>query len=641
MVAEHFSELFANEALPAAQGPRKRQVRAAQIHLLYSNANTGIAVTAIAAPALAYFQWEVVQPPVVLSWLLYMLVVSIARFILTRRYWRSSPNCTGINRWSVLFAGGAGMAAAGWGAAGILLYPEARLMNQVFLVFVLGGMMLGGASLLAPRSEAFLAFLLPTGVLPALRFISDGDEGHVVMGLLAILFTVAMVTTTWRIHRTIESSLSLKFENQDLLEDLQVAKSRTETLNQQLELRVQERTAELHESTVRLRAEIEQREHIEEELLRARKLESLGVLAGGIAHDFNNFLTIIEGNIEVATTQLSPGAPVREILEQTATACQRAASLSSQLLTFAKGGAPIRRVVSVATLISDAVRLTLAGAAVSIAVHIADDLWSAEVDAGQVGQVFHNILLNAKQATLEGGSIEVRAENVTVHDDKRHRPRAHVRISIRDSGCGITPDILPLIFDPYFTTKQSGSGLGLATAYAIVSKHGGRLSVESKYGEGTVFVVDLPASHSTPAPEPPDAARLRSGTGRLLVMDDEENIRALLSQVLTRLGYEVLSASHGAEAIQLYKAATAAGRGFDAVLLDLTVAGGMGGVETAKKLKELDPSAKLIASSGYSDAPVMSSFREYGFDDTILKPWTVAQLSEVFRAVLVNADDSL
>ena len=382
---------------------------------------------------------------------------------------------------------------------------------------------------------------------------------------------------------------------------------------------------------------------MEEELLRARKLESLGVLAGGIAHDFNNFLTVVQVSIELAKTQLDSAASVRAILEQTASACESAVFLSSQLLTFARGGAPIRRLSSVAQLIGDAVHLARAGAAVTISVDIADDLWSAEVDAGQISQVFHNILLNAKQAMPGGGVIDVRAENVVLRGDQEHRSGAHVRISISDYGSGIAADILPRIFDPYFTTKPSGSGLGLATAYAIVSKHGGRLSVESTYGKGTTFVVELPAAsvvgdrpplQFSPAPKSQRGALLWRGTGRLLVMDDQETLRLLLTHVLTILGYEVLSARDGAEAIDLYEAATASGRRFDAVMLDLTVSGGMGGVETAHRLKELDPAVRLIASSGYSDAPVMASFRDYGFDDVLPKPWTLAQLSEVFRRVL-------
>jgi signal transduction histidine kinase/CheY-like chemotaxis protein len=623
-----------NEAARAGQNEQKH-VRAAQIRLLYENANTGIAVTIVAAPLVAGFQWFVVQHLVVLSWLGYMLMVSGARFLLIRRYWRTSPSRRQMAGWGAAFSVGSGLAGVGWGTAGILLYPKAELMSQVVLVFVLGGMMLGGASILAARRDAFLAFLLPTGILPAIRLLSEGDREHVAMGLLAILFTGATVTTTWRFYRAVESSLTLQFRNEDLFQDLQVANGLTEALNQQLELRVQERTAELHQATVRLRAEIEQREQMEEELLRVRNLESLGLLAGGIAHDFNNFLTVVQGNIELARMQLDADTPVQEVLKDSASACQRAAILSTQLLTFAKGGAPIRRIVSVAKLIVDAVHLARAGAPVSIDVDIAEDLWSAEVDAGQIGQVLHNLLLNAKQAMPDSGIIEVHAENV-LSSDKRHDSGAFVRISIRDYGSGIPAEILPRIFDPYFTTKQSGSGLGLATSYAIVSKHGGRISVDSKLGVGTEFIVVLPAALENPAPESPTGSALRSGTGRLLVMDDEEALRTLLERSLSALGYEVQSARDGAEAIALYEAAQASGRVFDAVLLDLTVSGGMGGIEAAAKLRELDPSVKLIVSSGYSDASVMSSFREYGFDEMIPKPWQAAQVSEVFRRVLVG-----
>ena len=623
---------------PVVQDQRKRDVRSAQTRLLYSNADTGTAVTVVLAPVLAYFQLPVVSDSIVLGWLVYTLVVAAARFVLTRCYWRAAENRAN-SRWSAAFAIGVGTAAAGWGAAGILLFPEARLLNQVFLVFVLGGMMLGGASLLAPRAESFIVFLLPTGLLPAIRLLAEGDQAHVTMGFLVALFTVATVSTTWRFHRTIESSLNLKFENRDLVEDLQIAKAQTDALNLQLERRVEERTAELHHTAERLRAEITQREQAEDELLRARKLESLGVLAGGIAHDFNNFLTVIQGHVELAQLQIDPSSPVHDILGGTVDVCRRAAHLSSQLLTFARGGSPVRRVVSVSKLILDAIKLARAGAAASISVAIAEDLWPAEVDANQIGQVLHNILLNAKQSMPEGGGIiEVRAENVVLSGDHKASSGAYVRVSITDYGTGISADIMPRIFDPYFTTKQDASGLGLATAYAIVAKHGGRVSVESKYGSGTTFIVDLPAAQSSPAKEPASVPRVEARSqrpiGKLLVMDDEEALRTLLVQFLVRFGHEVQSARDGAEAIDLYQAAQASGRRFDLVLLDLTVVSGMGGEETARSLKELDPSAKLIASSGYSDSPVMSSFRDYGFVDVLPKPWVVAELDEVVRRVL-------
>ena len=277
----------------------------AQLRLLYANANLGVVINILAATVLGGLQWGVVARPLVIAWWLYILLVSVARYALARHYWHSSPAPTDSNKWRTVFIAGVALTGAGWGAAGVLLYPAAHLTNQVFLVFVLGGMMLGASSVLAPRPEAFLTFLLPAGLIPAVRLFLEGDETHVAMGLLAVVFTLATLIITRRIYRTIESSLRLQLENRDLVENLRAAHQETVALNFALERRVQERTAELRKSTEQLRAEIAQREQTEEELLRSRKLESLGVLAGGIAHDFNNFLTVVQGNIEVAKTQLT------------------------------------------------------------------------------------------------------------------------------------------------------------------------------------------------------------------------------------------------------------------------------------------------------------------------------------------------
>ena len=617
------------------QDSRRRDILSAQMKLLFGNSNIGFAVTVLAATTLALLQWRTVPHYFVLGWWLYITLVAVARSALARAYRRASTASTELGHWRAAFVIGASLAGLGWGGAGILLYPAGDLINQLFLLFVLGGMMLGAGSVLAPRPEAFLAFLVPTGLIPAIRLVVDGDKMHFAMALLAAVFTLATLITTWRVYRTIDLSLKLQFENRDLVDDLRAAKNQTEALNQALEIRVQERTAELHRSTEQLRAEIAQREEMEEELLRARKLESLGVLAGGIAHDFNNFLMIIRGNIELAKARLDVGDPVQGILDQIADAYQRSALLSSQLLTFAKGGAPIRRLVSVADLVTDAVHLARAGASTSFAVHIAEDLGFANVDPGQIGQALHNILLNARQAMPEGGIIEVQAErveNAKFSDGSDAAPS--VRISIRDYGYGIPADVLPRIFDPYFTTKPTGSGLGLATTYAIVTKHGGHISVESQPGEGTVFAIDLPASPEGPTTTAPIVNNMETGTERVLVMDDDDDVRYLVGVVLSNLGYEVETAWDGAEAIAIYERAKLVGKSFDVVLLDLTVRGGMGGIETAAKLKEIDPSSKLIVSSGYSDAAVMSDFKNYGFDAVITKPATAADISAAFRSVL-------
>jgi signal transduction histidine kinase/ActR/RegA family two-component response regulator len=616
--------------LPNIDSDQSRQhLLSAQLRLVYDNATLGAAVNVLAATVLCGLLWNLIARPQVIGWWLYIVVVAGFRYTLARRYRQASPVSSDLHAWRRAFLIGVGMAATGWGAAGALLYPRAHLGNQVILIFVLGGMMLGASSLLAPLTAAFVPYLSLAGLIPAFRLLADGDETHISMGLLAGTFTIATLLGTRRMHRMIVASIQLQFENQELVEELRTANQQVAAWNQELERHVEERTAELQLSTQQLKTEIDLRHQTEEELLRARKLESLGVLAGGIAHDFNNFLTVVQGNIEVAKSRLSSAEPAQAFLDQAVSACQRAKSLSSQLLTFAKGGTPIRRVVSITQLIADAVHLAQTGSHVRIVTELAEGLWSSEVDPGQIGQVLHNILLNARQATTGSGVIEVRASNI-VGDDSE----PWVRITIRDEGTGIAPETLRRIFDPYFSTKPGGSGLGLATAYAIVTKHGGVISARSTLAVGTQFSIDLPASSANPLPAEALAGTTHTGTERLLVMDDDPSLRILSQGVLTHLGYDVQLAADGAEAIALYRKAAVEGRSFDAVLLDLTVTGGMGGVETASKLRDLDPTAKLIVSSGYSDAPVMAHFSEYGFDAVLEKPWTVQAMSEVLRTVL-------
>ena len=378
--------------------------------------------------------------------------------------------------------------------------------------------------------------------------------------------------------------------------------------------------------------DITTRKQIEEELFRGRKLESLGVLAGGIAHDFNNFLTIIAGNIALAKMHLKPADQVCDILEQAAVACNRAKSLALQLLTFGKGGAPVKRPSPLCGVLKDVVDLARAGATATINLTIGGDLWSAEIDTEQISQALYNILLNARQAMPEGGIIEVRAENVVFDADSLTRRNGrYVMISVRDHGCGIAADVLPRIFDPYFTTKKSGSGLGLATVHAIIAKHDGHITVQSILGEETTFSVYLPACQAVQPAESGVGQQMETGSGRVLVMDDEEALRILLAQILKRLGYEVECARDGAEAIKLYQKAKDSGRRFDVVLVDLTIPGGIGGEEVAARLRKIDDSVVLIVSSGYSNTPIMSEFRKYGFDDALSKPWSPVDLSEVLR----------
>ena len=385
--------------------------------------------------------------------------------------------------------------------------------------------------------------------------------------------------------------------------------------------------------------DITERKRMEEELLRAQKLESVGVLAGGIAHDFNNILTTIIGNIFLAKMRLSQEDEVFDLLNEAEKGSARAQSLTKQLLTFAKGGAPLKETASIEDILKESCSFVLRGSKSGCEFSIAEDLWPAEVDVGQISQVINNIVINANQAMPEGGIIQVVANNLIIED--RHglpvKPGRYIRISVIDQGVGIAQKHLLNIFDPYFTTKQVGSGLGLATTYSIIRKHNGHITVDSQMEVGTTFHIYLPASEKA-VPEK-EEIRLIKGQGRILVMDDEAPLRELVGKMLGNLGYEPEFAEDGAEAIEMYKGAKAAEKPYDAVILDLTVPGGMGGKEAINKLLEIDPEVRAIVSSGYSDDPVLANFQEYGFKGMMPKPFESLSLGKVLHEVLQGEKD--
>ena len=383
--------------------------------------------------------------------------------------------------------------------------------------------------------------------------------------------------------------------------------------------------------------DITERRLVHERMLQTQKMESLGVLAGGIAHDFNNLLTAIGGNIDFALNR--PGQTNQEALCDAQRALERATGLTGQLLTFAKGGAPIVQTVDLRDLIQEWSRFALRGAKSSCDVHTPDDLWPARVDANQISQVLGNLIINADQAMPEGGLITVRARNT--HKDPVDSvflgEGRFVEISVQDQGPGIDPEIRSRIFDPYYTTKQDGTGLGLATVYSIVKRHGGHTLVDSEPGQGSTFHVYLPAAEAAAVASPAPSAKAGSpASGRVLVMDDAPFVRAFVSRALVLLGYEVELAASGDEAVELFSKAQGASRPFDIVILDLTVPGGMGGAEAVEHLRAVDPTVCAIASSGYSASPVMAKPDEYGFAGVIAKPYTIAQLEAVLGAALTT-----
>lgn len=384
--------------------------------------------------------------------------------------------------------------------------------------------------------------------------------------------------------------------------------------------------------------DITEKKKMEEELLKAQKLESLGVLAGGIAHDFNNLLTAIMGNISLAKVVAEPATKAFDRLVDAEKACERATGLTQQLLTFSRGGAPVKKTASIVQIISDSAGFMLRGSNVKCEFTLQKDLWAADVDEGQMGQVINNLVINADQAMPDGGVISVSAENVTITaSDLLPLPAGrYILIAIQDQGEGISPQNLAKIFDPYFTTKERGSGLGLATVYSIIKRHQGHLEVESTEGVGSVFRLYIPASDKEiePVQHTGTETNSRDGFGRILVMDDEEIIREIAREILQHLGYEVEVCGDGKSALALYREALNSGHRFDAVIMDLTIQGGMGGKETMKALLDIDLAVKGIVSSGYNNDPILAHFREFGFSGVVSKPYTVRELQETLQELV-------
>jgi len=387
--------------------------------------------------------------------------------------------------------------------------------------------------------------------------------------------------------------------------------------------------------TARQRAEAERR--------KAETLEQLGLLAGGIAHDFNNLLTAIIGNISLASVLLPPDDEMAERLDDAKNASLRARDLAQQLLTFARGGAPIKKTASIGKLIQDTVSFSLRGSHNRSEFEFGADLSSAEIDAGQISQVIANLVVNADQAMPNGGTLYVSCENFCYDTSDAVipdlAPGDYVRIRIRDEGVGIPEKYMKRIFDPYFTTKPKGNGLGLATAYSIVKNHNGLMTVESEVHVGTMFTTYLPAAldQEMPVEAPRTFTPEMSGTGRVLVVDDEDAIRDLVEFTLTRLGYKVWQAATALEGVNIYREKFEAGERFDAVILDLTLPGGMGGKEALKKLIEIDPTVNAIVSSGYATDATMSRYQDFGFRGVIAKPYEAAELGKIVHDVIESS----
>ena len=596
---------------PLTGDRRQRQVHAAETRLLYDNACTGIVATIVIAALLAYAQWGVKPRSVVLAWLLYVLLVSAARYTLVRRYWRASPTDIDSRRWSVAFAVGAAMAAAGWVAAAITLYAPAQPMNEAFLVFVVGGVMLGGASLLAARPEAFLTFLLPTGLFTALRLASEGDEDHLMMGFLAAVFTAATLTTTWRFHRVIESSFKLRFDNQDLIESLQTANNQAEALNRELEQRVRDRTAKLMEAD-------------------QRKDEFLATLA----HELRNPLAPIRFALESLKLGTPPtiATRARDVIERQVRQLVRLVDDLLDVSRITANKIQLRREPhELAPLMETAVEsiMPLATAAEqTLDVGLPSTPIHVYGDGTRLVQIFVNILNNAVRFTPRGGHIWFTAD--------QQSDEAVLRI--RDTGIGIAPDALPRVFDmfqqaePTLERSAGGLGIGLTLARRLVEMHEGRIDIRSPGpGQGTEVEIGLPIKAVQDAEVVADeqpAVAVRHNL-RVLIVEDNLDAAEMLDLAVSSLGHVTRQAHDGATAVALAKRFAP-----DAIFLDigLPVMNGYVVARTLRGLPELSH-VYIAAVTGWGQEEDRRKAREAGFDSHFTKPLSPAVLEDVLGTI--------
>jgi two-component system, cell cycle sensor histidine kinase and response regulator CckA len=391
--------------------------------------------------------------------------------------------------------------------------------------------------------------------------------------------------------------------------------------------------------TVLFCVDVTENKKIQEELQRAQRLEALSIFAGGIAHDFNNFLTSLFCNIELAQMKLPADSPARSNLNTVLAVFERAKDLTQRLLSFSKGRVSAKKEIKITDIINECCSLSLSGTNIHFQLNADKDMWTVEGDANQLAQVFNNIIINARQAMAEGGTITISIRNRILAENQIAELPAgkYVEIAIKDEGAGIADAVLPKIFDPFYTTKEQGTGLGLATSYSIVNYYGGHISVVSEAGAGSTFTVWLPVPGkvSTVSRKSPDKADFK-GSGLVLVMDDDQVVRNTTKQLLESAGYEVLTAANGKDALAIYQQAIAAGRKFAVAILDLTVRGGMGGAETIVHLRKIDPQAAVIVSSGYTNDRVFMKAQEYGFAAAIAKPYLPHELLSTVKAATAN-----
>ena len=642
---------------------RTEIIQAEQIRLLYANAPAGFVATVLNVVLLALIQGQVIAPPRIVAWLASMLALTALRAVLVWRFQCRSPAPPAIGRWGTLFGLGTLAAGLGWGSAGVWLFPVASITHQVFLAFVIGGMLAGAVGLLSARMSVFLSFVCPAAVPIIVRLLVQGDTLSRTMGGMGALLTMVVIFTALKLHCIIRTSLHLRFDNIDLVAAVTAEKARVECLNTELtaeiterqraeaalrtarealEERVQERTAELATTLEQLQAEMVERQRLTEELRQVQKMEAVGRLAGGVAHDFNNILAAMIGYTELATHNISASSLAWHQLREVLRAGQRAKTLVQQILTFSRRTEQAHTPVQLPPLVEEALALLRASlpSTIEIRQDIDPKVGAVLADPTQLHQVIINLCANAEYAMRQtGGVLAVRLEAVEVDTALAVQYPTlhlgpHVRLTVRDTGQGMPPNVVERIYDPFFTTKAAGegTGIGLSVVHGIVVKHGGAITVESRVGDGTTFMIYLPCIPWDMAGEIQAEESLPHGQGRLLLVDDEPMLVRLGYSVLTQLGYDVTAYTSSVSALAAFQAAP---HHFDLVITDYTMPQ-MTGDALTRALRRLRPDIPIILETGFSHTIDAEQAAALGIDAFLLKPWTVRELARTIAQVLAQ-----
>lgn len=453
----------------------------------------------------------------------------------------------------------------------------------------------------------------------------DDALGHALPDVFTIIDEQTQKKRENPVDRVLTTGLNIEFENQSYLlrkdgKEIPIADSAAPIFDYKGKI----------SGVVLVFRDMTAKQKLDDSILRTQKLESLGVLAGGIAHDFNNLLGGIFGYIEMALMKTTEEI-VSNYLSKSLNNIDRARSLTHQLLTFSKGGAPIKTIGSLFPAVQKTVEFALSGSSVSSRFNIQNNLWLCDFDKNQIAQIIENLTLNAQQAMPNGGVIELTALNVSFYE-KEHvslESGNYVKLSIKDQGIGIPKELLTRIFDPYYTTKTEGHGLGLATCYSIVKKHGGCIEVESESPKGSTFHLYLPASSEDLNNKAAPSNKTQQGQGSILIMDDEESIRDVLKLMLESLAYTVILTKNGDEAVKSFMVEKRANRKITAMIFDLTIPGGMGGKKAIQEIRKIDSETPAFVTSGYSENHILANPEKYGFNAMLHKPFKMAELSEI------------